>query len=188
MTSLFDSEIIQILPDVLAKKPETKALSYAISQMVKRILGYCEKTPLYAAIDKQTDDVLDLLAIELDAQYYDTNLDIESKRSIIKGTLAWYLTLGTPSAVENMVKAIFGEGQVSEWFEYGDLAYHFKITTNAQMTPELFDKLKTMTKKVKNVRSELRSVEIIRKIDHPEYFRSGINAVHHITVLNDSIT
>lgn len=184
MVSLYDSEIKQILPDVLAKKPEVKAVSYALSKMVKRILEYCERVSVYAAIDKQRDDVLDMLAIELDTQYYETSLDIESKRNLIKGTLAWYATSGTPDAVKELVNSVFGEGDVEEWFDYGDDPYWFKIVTDAQLTPELYDKLTTMIKKVKNVRSALRNVEIHRNVSLPERFNSGVSSWPHRTVIN----
>jgi len=184
MVSLYNSEICQILPDTISKDPEVKALSYAISRMVKRVLDFCKRTPLYAAIDEQTDEILDLMAVELDAQYYDTSLPIENKRSIIKKTLAWYCNIGTPSTVEELVRAVFGEGEVSEWFEYGDSAYYFKITTNAQLTPELFDKLTGMINKVISVRSKLRNIEIHREVELPERFISGVWAVPHRTVTN----
>lgn len=167
MTKLYDSQIAQIMPDKLAEIPEVQALSYAIAKGVRRMLGYCSNISVYAEIDTMPEYALDLLAVELDTQYYDTDLDIESKRRLIKGTLVWYMGAGTPSAVEELVTAVFGEGEVSEWYEYGGEPYYFKILTNAFLTPDLNEMFAKMIKRVKNARSHLEAIEIHRSLSAP---------------------
>ncbi len=40
---------------------------------------------------------------------------------------------GTPYAVEQVIQTYFGDGEVSEWFEYGGQPGMFKVvTTNNQ--------------------------------------------------------
>lgn len=167
MIKLYDSNITDILPEYFTVEPETKALGYAISQAMKRLVRYCENTSVYAIIDRAPDNVLDMLALELNTQYYDDKLDIEIKRKLIKHTLVWYMHSGTPSAVEELVANVFGEGEVKEWFEYGDDPYYFKIITNATMTPEMDKQFSTMLESVKNKRSHIRAIEIHRTVEQP---------------------
>lgn len=169
MTKLYDSQIVQILPDYLSNNAEVQAMSYAISQAIKRLIDYCSNISVYAVIDTLPESALDMLAVELDTQYYDTSLFVDVKRELIKNTLTWYLKAGTPSAVEELVAAVFGEGEVQEWFEYGDQPYFFKIITNALMTPDIDTQFRIMLERVKNARSHIRAIEIRRTIEQP-YF------------------
>lgn len=183
MIKLKDAQIAQILPDIFSQEPEVQALSFAINNAARRLLSYCENISVYAVIDTEPDDVLDMLAVELNTQYYDASLPIERKRELIKNTLVWYMTSGTPSAVEELIATTFGEGEVVEWFEYGDLPYWFKIITNAQLTPDIMDRFAAIINRVKNVRSHLRTIEAQRTVEQPEYIGIGAisSPVVHIT-------
>ena len=185
MIKLKDSQIAQILPDVLAEQSEVKALSYAINKAIQRLLEYCGHISVFAMIDTATDEVLDLLAVELNTQYYDTSLPIENKRELIKGTMVWYMTAGTASAVEELVSATFGEGVVSEWYEYGDDPYYFKIATNAQITPDIVDKFTSIIQRVKNERSRIRGIDANRHIDQHEYVGVGAISAPRETITNN---
>lgn len=172
MIKLDQSRIAQILPQYLADRTEVKCLSYAINKAVVKFVNYCGDIGVFAMIDSAPDDVLDLLAVELNTQYYDTSLNIQRKRALIKGTLTWYLAAGTPSAVEELTATVFGEGDVSEWFEYGDDPYYFKIITNAALTPETDRMFLKMIERVKNARSHIRAIEIQRTMRQILYYAS----------------
>ena len=127
MVSLYDSEIKEILPENLSEQPEVRAISYAINMALRRLMGYCKSTGLYASIDEASEEVLDLLAIEFDALYYDMSLPLANKRKIIKDTLPQYLRSGTVGAVEDLITTIFGGGEVEEWFSYSGTPGHFRL-------------------------------------------------------------
>lgn len=127
MTNLYDSEIKEILPEFLSKKPEVRAVSYAISKALQRLLDYSKGMEVYSGVDSLSAEVLDMMAIELDALYYDMSLPIEAKRRIIKETLPQYLTAGTVGAVENLITTIFGGGEIEEWYQYSGTRGHFRL-------------------------------------------------------------
>ncbi|MBQ6034948.1 MAG: hypothetical protein IJL33_05570, partial [Ruminococcus sp.] len=77
MTNLYDSEIKEILPEFLSKKPEVRAVSHAISKALQRLLDYSKGMEVYSGVDSLSAEVLDMMAIELDALYYDMSLPIE---------------------------------------------------------------------------------------------------------------
>lgn len=170
MTSLKESQITQILPMALRTVPEVKAISYAISNQIKKILSCSENAMIYAKMDSLPEKILDIMALELDTQYYDENADVEIKRNLVKNTLLWYQTAGTPKAVEELVKAVFGDGEVVEWFECGSDPYHFKIKTSKSVTGDELEYFGKMLKNIKNVRSYLEKIEIDRIITQSKMF------------------
>jgi P2-related tail formation protein len=165
MINLYDSNITDILPEPFLEDQNVIALGYAIRQGVRRLIEYCQNISVYAVIDNAPDNVLDMLAVELNTQYYEDTMDIETKRKLVANTLIWFMRAGTPAAVEELVAAVFGEGKVVEWFEYGGDPYWFKIRTNAILTPDMDTYFSEMIQRVKNTRSHLEAIEISRTID-----------------------
>ena len=166
MISYYDGQITDILPGNITKKPEVKALSYALQQACRLLYRYSRRLYIYTSLDEQPEEVIDLLASELRTQYYRSTLDLDTKRRLVKNTLIWYMSAGTPQAVEELVGVVFGEGEVKEWYEYGDKPYYFKIVTNAILTLEMNDFFSIMIRRVKNTRSHLRAIDIHRIVNH----------------------
>ena len=172
MISLYDSNILDILPECISEIPNVKALGYAIGQAIKRLIEYSENTSVYAMIDSAPEEILDMLALDLNTQYYDDTLDLESKRNLIRNTFIWYTNAGTPSSVEELVASIFGSGKVEEWYEYGDDPFFFKVVT------ENSDMFVRMLEKVKNERSHLRVVELHKTDEQTVMHGIGIMSVY----------
>ena len=183
MINLNNSHITDILPAALAKDPRTEALSYALNRAMQRLLGYCQNISVYAAIDALPEQMLDLLAVELNTQYYDDALSIRIKRKLIKNTLKWYMTTGTLASVEEAVAAVFGNGEVSEWFDYGGEPYHFKIyTSTMNTTDDMIQRLTDIVNSVQNVRSYLEEV-IVEVMQQSTVYFGGV-----VEVVGDSST
>ena len=96
-------------------------------------------------------------------------MELDVKRGLVRNTLIWYMTAGTPAAVEELVGIVFGEGEVSEWFEYGGKPYWFKIKTNAILTEDMNTFFSDMIRRVKNTRSHIEAIEIHRTIEQTIY-------------------
>ena len=161
MINLFNSNITDILPEALADDVKVQALGYAIQKAMRRLLNYCQNTSVYSAIDTMPEQVLDLLAVELNTQYYDDSQSIDIKRNLIKNTLVWYMKTGTPAAVEEAVAAVFGNGELEEWFDYGGEPYSFKVhTSNINSTDEMIQQLTDIINTMRNVRSHLDEVVV----------------------------
>lgn len=162
MTNLYDSQIVDILPDNLKTDPSCMALSDTITKQMKQMLKYARNINIYACIDRLPSKILDLLAIEFRTQYYIQNLSIDVKRILIKNTLSWYERAGTPSAVEELITAIFGYGKEVEWYEYGGKPGYFKIeATNQSINKQQQKEFLQMLAHVKRKSAWLDSIEII---------------------------
>lgn len=182
MIKLYDSNITDILPESLSKKPEVVALGYALNKAIQRLLGYCQNIGIYDSIDTLPEQVLDLLALEFKTQYYDDAFSIEVKRTLIKNTLNWYMYSGTVTAVTEMVTSVFGDGEIEEWFDYDGEPYHFKVrTSNINSTDEMIQLVTNLVKSVQNVRSQLEEVTVEVMQQLPLFYGCTIESIYDST-------
>lgn len=182
MISLYDSQITDVLPISIKNLPEVRSISYAVSNMNKKLINFSKKIALYNSIDTLDECILDILAVELRTQYYDESLDIKVKRKLIKNTLGWYMKAGTPSAVEELVEAVFGTGEVEEWFDFGGDPYTFRVTTNAELNPEGIEKFFKMINKVKNTRSHMDGLNKYEALKNSIYVANALSITKHTTI------
>lgn len=169
MINFYDGEIKDILPGNLMEDPAAQAFSYALREGTRLLNRYTQLCYVYCSIETAPNDIVDLLAKELRTQYYSDTLELDVKRGLVRNTLIWYMTAGTPAAVEELVGIVFGEGEVSEWFEYGGKPYWFKIKTNAILTEDMNTFFSDMIRRVKNTRSHIEAIEIHRTIEQTIY-------------------
>ena len=169
MINFYDGEIKDIMPGNLMEDPAAQAFSYALREGTRLLHRYTQLCYVYCSIETAPNDIVDLLAKELRTQYYSDALELDVKRGLVRNTLIWYMTAGTPAAVEELVGIVFGEGEVSEWFEYGGQPYWFKIKTNAILTEDMNTFFSYMIRRVKNTRSHIEAIEIHRTIEQTIY-------------------
>lgn len=167
MIKFEDGEIIDILPSMYRSDPKVRATSYAIKKQMNQLIGFSKLASVYAVIDNLPEDMLDLLALEMRSQFYDGSMKVNVKREILKRTIIWYQNAGTPAAVQELVEAVFGVGEVQEWFQYGGEPYRFKVITDSSASSESIEEFEKIISKVKNTRSHLEKVEFIRKQEIP---------------------
>ena len=184
MISLYDGQLTDLLGPNFRQDVEVQALSHALREGMRLLLKYKERALVYASIDTMPEAALDLLATECRTQYYDASFDIETKRELVKNTVRWFQIAGTPAAVEELAKKIFGECHVEEWDEYGGSPYYFRIITNAPASADDVAKFNDLLRKVKNLRSHLESVSILRSIytqgNHSVSIRVTVTALPEI--------
>lgn len=84
MINYYDGQMTDIMPGNITRNPEVKALSYALQQACQLLYRYSQKVYIYSRLDEQPEEVIDLLAVELRTQYYNAELDIETKRSLVQ--------------------------------------------------------------------------------------------------------
>lgn len=163
MIKLQDSQITQILPEYLSESESSvQALSFALHKAVERLIRHCGNISVFSAVDSASGNILDLLAEELDTQYYDDSLPIDAKRKLIQNTLSWYMGTGTPGAVEELVTAVYGHGEVEEWFEYGGEPYFFRISiTNMEVKPGQNKEFRHILSKIKRLSAHLDAIRYV---------------------------
>ena len=159
---LTDVDLMRLLPQFTRDDRNAQAFAYAIQSEIIKVSMAVEHSRIYTRIDSLTDEILDELAWQFNIAEYRTDYDISVKRNLIKGCMVLHYRRGTVSAVEKVVKTIFGEdSNLEEWFDYGGRPYHFKVrTSNIKATDEMIQDLTRIVKETQNVRSHLEAVII----------------------------
>lgn len=167
MIDLYNGELLNLLGPNYRADPEVQALSHALKQGMRVLLDHKDRATVYAGIDEAPEAALDLLAEELQVQYYEQGYDISIKRALIKGSLYWHQIAGTKAAVEGLAGKIFADCEVQEWMDYGGQPYHFRVVTAAPASADDVAVFNSLLSKVKNLRSHLDSVSILRSLESP---------------------
>lgn len=185
MINIHEGQITDLLSNSLRHNPETMAVAYAVLQEKRRILSLAERTRLMAAVDSLEERILDYLAVELRTPAYEDSLPLETKRTLIKGTLPYYASLGTPAAVDWVIKAVFGNGGIEEWFEYGGDPHHFQVNIPiaGMITPKMMEELRRMIASVKRLTSWLDSIITYLELDGKVYITPFLGRPMPVTTL-----
>ena len=185
MINIHDGQITDLLSNSLRHNPETIAIAYAVLQEKRRILALAERTRLMAAVDSLEERILDYLAVELRTPAYEDSLPLETKRTLIKGTLPYYASLGTPAAVDWVIKAVFGNGGIDEWFNYGGEPHHFQVNIPiaGMITPKMMEELRRMIASVKRLTSWLDSIITYLELDGKVYITPFLGRPMPVTTL-----
>ena len=102
-------------------------------------------------------------------------MSIETKRQLVRESIAWHRIKGTKAAVEKMAQTVFKGGVVTEWFEYGGEPYHFRIDllTAPNITQDDTARLLAVVNASKNVRSVLDELRFRREAQNDMYYASA---------------
>ena len=162
MIKLENASIMDGLPAVLAKEPWVIALDYALQRQRKKKFFFLKRACIWTGIDDLDEQLLDILAIELRTPQYSEKFPLETKRNMIKGTLAYYAMAGTNAALEMVCKDIFGSAEVIDWYDYGGEPGCFIIQTdNPNITDENVYEFIAVAENVKRLSAWLDRVEIL---------------------------
>lgn len=163
MRNLDDVTLLDLLPSTMRNDPDAIAAAQAISPEYWRLRKLAPKVVVTANIDGLAEKWLDLLANDMHVDFYDHLLPIEKKRELVSQSIQMHRRKGTPWAVDELIRIVFGGGNVEEWFEYGGQPYHFKIyVPNPLTTADDAKRFLAALDSVKNLRSALDEIWTLR--------------------------
>ena len=169
-TSLFD-----ILPQNLLEDQQIKAAAQALDAELQKITEATKEALLLPRLDELPEAVIDLLAWQWHVDFYEPSMSLETKRQLVRESIAWHRLKGTKAAVEKMVQAVFRGGVVTEWFEYGGEPYHFRvdILSAPQITAENTTRLLNVIDASKNIRSWLDEITYRRDLQDSLHYAAA---------------
>ncbi len=128
MSKITTDALLFTLPGVLAE--DFSDLARTVAERLAVLPESLQGLYLYRLIDSMPEGLLDILAYDYKVDWWDYDYSVEEKRAVLKNS--WYVhrNMGTKSAVETTVDALFPGSTVEEWFEYGGEAYHFRLNIN----------------------------------------------------------
>lgn len=167
MTKIQDIQLKELLPSNLTSD-EVDALSCAIKNATTKVCAAADRIRVIALIDEAPEEIVDYLAVEFNSPYYDQTLDLSVKRNVVKNTLARYAKVGTPGIIKDYLASMGEEVEILEWQDYGGKPYHFSIYVtmphDSEVTPELVAETKDKISKLKNLRSIMDELQLIKQI------------------------
>lgn len=167
MTKIQDIQLREMLPSNLSSD-ELDALSYAINKATANVCAAADGIRVIALIDEAPEEIVDYLAVEFNSPYYDQSLDLEVKRNVVKNTLARYAKVGTPGIIKEFLTSLGEDIEILEWQDYNGDPYHFSIYVtmppDSEVTEELVAETKDKINKLKNLRSIMDELQLIKQI------------------------
>lgn len=183
-----NSDFYKILPESY-KQTEIQCISYAMSKAIGRLCQRVLDVKVMANIENLSENILDYLAVELRAPYYNQEMSREEKARIVASTLPWYAKAGTKSALEKLLQTIYGGGEVTEWFDYdtaGD-PFHFKVKinsiNNAFDSEDFTTTVMAIVNGAKNARSILDGLGFVSELETPPNSAPFIGCAIHQNIL-----
>lgn len=158
---LTELEFRRLLPQFMRGDSAVQGLSLGIDIVVPPLSESVTKLSTWDKIDQLTEAELDDLSWELSILWYDFGASIDTKRDLVKNSDMVHKSLGTKWAVESVIGSYFGDGYISEWFEYEGEPGHFRIySNNPSMTQERLTEFLNLLNKVKRATAKLDGVYI----------------------------
>lgn len=185
MIDLRGSRFTDIMPENLASQLETQAFAYALGRQIEKLCHYADRVRIYAAVDTMPEKILDVLAIELRTPAYSEDFSIDIKRTLIKGTIAFYAKLGTPAAVNWVIRSVFGNGNMEDWYSYSGEPHHFRavIGVAGEITPESLNEFRRLLVSIKRLSSWLDSIITVTEMPGSLYISPAMGPAMSITTL-----
>lgn len=154
----------------MQKDPTTQALCSALDGELKNTIEGIYNILIYQSLNSLGDtpfahQLIDELAWQFHCDYYDADVDIETKKAVVKQSIKIHQKKGTPQAVIDLLQTAFpSHTELYEWYQYGGEPYHFKILTSTLNNVEIGKFLKALNS-VKNARSYCDGIQLYEAIE-----------------------
>lgn len=127
MKNLFDVSLFDITPVNISQDVNVSAIIKAIDPHLKLISNDIQDALIYPRIDELDDDVLDMLAVQFHADFYDLAGNTKMKREAVKNSLIWHMKKGTEWAIHEALRQIGISAKFHPWWETGGQPYTFTL-------------------------------------------------------------
>lgn len=169
-----------------SKSIEIQCLSYVDSMLNREFAAFTERSVL-SNVDNLPEPILDLLALQYRIPYYDSDFSIKLKRSLVKEGYQWMMTAGTVGCVNRLIQAIFGEGNVVEWFQSPDHSMkegEFDVEIDEKdITENIVKDFARILKRAKTSHCKLRQVVNNHNMEHDVYVISQMFLSDNIVLM-----
>lgn len=175
MTNIYDLNLVDLLPSSIKNDKNISIISESLNIQLKEVTNLIIQTIILPRIDELNESLIDFLAYQFHVDFYEPlGLELEKKRELVKNSIFWHRRKGTPSVVEEILKLLFlEEFKLEEWFNYESEPYFFRITTTDFIrNQQFFEEMIRAISSVKNTRSWLEMIRLIRDFKYRLSFAS----------------
>lgn len=177
--------LLDLLPANLLADEQVNAAVRALDGELQKVTTAVQDVLFLPRLDNLPESVLDLLAWQWHVDFYEPiRLDVETKRRLVRQSIAWHRHKGTPWAVEEVIKALLKGAVVRENWEYGGRPYCFQVALieGAIASEETIGQAVKAIAETKNARSHLDGISFIRRIGQKFSFWGATEEFRRIRV------
>ncbi len=197
MIDIHENTYIFLIPPNLKDDIQVQCVGFAIDTLFQNFIQKCHDIAIWSDSTNWNDTICDQLAVELRTPLYSQNLDLESKKEMVKKTLEWFKMLGTAKVTKEVTAIAWNSTGIEEWFSTNEMqAYTFRIKTKNWNLFSQQQMLLERIKEVKNVRSSLERflfivennihvgayAQIVEKIKVLPYQPKVLNTSHNVVI------
>lgn len=128
MNTLNDFTLTKLLTPAISSDKNILHLAEALTPNLQDISPSSWETLILARIDSLPENMLDLLAWQFHADFYDLAYNIDVKRRHIKSAILWHLRKGTRYAILEALRLIDIQAQFINWPDFDGQPYTFMIS------------------------------------------------------------
>lgn len=188
--NLKDVNLLDLQTSYLQRDPTVQAICKALNPYFKELSEDIKYVLIYSRIDELDENVIDELAWQFHVDFYDSSLSLKKKRILVKNSIWWHKIKGTPQAVVDVVKSIFGNTKLIEWFEYKGKPFYFSLDIDIVdeiLTKENLKQIYELIDKYKNTRSwlEILRLQLHAKSKANLYLGSTLVSTIHYVLTSD---
>ena len=166
---LTPENLLRTLPEALKNDESMAALAQSIAVVLADRPEEIQNLLIYSRIDQLPEALLDILARDFKVDWWDGDYTLEEKRRTLKDSWRVRRMLGTKTAVETAISAIYPETTVIEWWEYGGAPYHFRlridVSSKSDINSKRHQRVLERVRFYKNLRSHLDSIIYIQRAE-----------------------
>lgn len=174
MEKLGETRLSKILPQNLMADEKIKATALALDEMLSDLTNDTRQVLHLPRLDELEGQILDLLAWQLHLDFYEPLwLTDETKRNLIRESIATHRIFGTKAALEKVNSAFGREIKIQAWHEYsGGKPFWFRLRTKPfKSASDIQSWLRQLTH-VKSVRDRAEIIFEVQK-EMPAYVGMG---------------
>lgn len=180
---LTPANMLRTLPDVLARDEGMNALAQIVANAIAGLVEETRAVQIYTRIDELDEKVLDILAVDLRADWYDYNYSLATKRAMIRDSFFSHRHLGTKGSITQALRDIYPNSTLMEWFEYGGDPFFYRVIIDVTNTIEPAD-LGLIKKKInyhKSLRSHMDEDNVIVRIGCGIAVKTSVGGIPYST-------
>ena len=170
LRDIWTLSLVEILPQSILQDSKLKASAEALDFELQKLSMATREALFIPRIDELSHEVLDLLANQFHVDFYEpTEMEIDTKRSLIRSSIYEHRIKGTRGAVERLLNKITSGATVEEWFNYGGRPGYFRV--NLKGLRDYGDEGETFMRMInatKNERSWLDDILFDLTREHPD--------------------
>ena len=166
MQDIYSLSLNDITPINIAQDTQISSLIHSLDPELQQLSRASIEPLILARIDELPEPVIDLLAWQLHADFYDLAGTLSMKREAVKSSLLWHMHKGTQWAILEALRQIDIGAEFVHWHDDNSQPYTFKLKAivtgdfyRTQGRDKLIASIRRAVNESKSARSYLAGLE-----------------------------